>query len=237
MAYGLIFDVDGVIADTETMIALATIDMFKELYGHDFQVANFAPYVGMGAVKYTAGPAASAGLSIDLDRALAVREEKFVERLNTAPHSIAFPGVLELISAAAADPNWKIALATSSVRSKSEATLKAARVDTSLINSWITGDQIKRLKPNAEIYVTAALTLRLPPTRCIAIEDAPAGIQSAKDGCLKCIAVTNTFAVDKLDAADRVVSSLEEVTLDLLTEIMTEKQDEQITWGARRVRP
>ena len=92
---------------------------------------------------------------------------------------------------------------------------------------------VKRPKPNAEIYVTAALAMRLPPTRCIAIEDAPNGIKAAKDACMKCIAVTNTFPPDMLKQADRIVSSLEEMDLDYLKGVIEEGKDEQITWGAR----
>jgi beta-phosphoglucomutase-like phosphatase (HAD superfamily) len=65
MRRGLIFDLDGVIADTERFIALATREMFRELYGVEFDLDEFRPYVGTGAVRYVEGPAEKAGIAID----------------------------------------------------------------------------------------------------------------------------------------------------------------------------
>lgn len=46
MPYGLILDVDGVLADTEALLARATIAMFRELYDVEFAPEDFEPYVG-----------------------------------------------------------------------------------------------------------------------------------------------------------------------------------------------
>lgn len=232
MAYGLIFDVDGVLADTETLIAEASIEMFKELYGHDFQVEDFRPFIGTGAIRHTLGPAEAVGLQIDLDKALPLRLANFQRKLGESD-DISFRGARELIRAAADSPDWKLGLATSSPKAKSVDTLKAARIDPSVFQAWITGDMVKRPKPSAEIYVTAALVMRMPPIRCVAIEDAPLGIKAAKDGCLKCIAVTHTFPAEELEQADIIVNSLEEITLERLADLMESKKGERTTWGAR----
>ena len=232
MAYGLIFDLDGVIADTESRIAKATAAMFKELYDHEFTEADFEPFIGMGAVRYTQGPAEAAGLEIDLEKALEVRLEKF-EALLSDGDPVTFPGVHDLISAAASDGNWKLGLATSSPKDKALATLAAAKVEADVFDALVTGDMIKRPKPNAEIYVSAALVMRMPPTRCVAIEDSYHGITAAKDGCLKCVGVTTTFGADRLGDADILVDSLEEISLERLTELMEANKGERVTWGAR----
>ncbi len=233
MAYGLIFDVDGVIADSETLIAHATIAMFRDEYGHEFAVDDFKPFIGTGSVRYTLGPAEAAGLKIDLDKALDICHANF-DRLVAAANNIAFPGAKELVEAAAASPEWKLAMATSSPRLKSEATLRATGIDTSLFNTWINGDMIKRPKPNAEIYVTAALAMQLPPVRCIAIEDAVNGIKAAKDACMKCVGVTTSFPAEKLSGADHIVDSLTELDLDMLADLISADK-RPITWGARKV--
>ena len=75
MPYGLIFDVDGVLADTEALIARATIAMYRELYGLELTPEDLLPYVGTGAVRYTQGPAEERGLEIELEMALRKRYE------------------------------------------------------------------------------------------------------------------------------------------------------------------
>lgn len=232
MAYGLIFDVDGVLADTEALIATATADMFKTLYNADLTVEDFRPYVGTGAVKYTQGPADDKGITIDLDAALKLRYENFVT-LVAERGDISMPGAVALVESVAADPDWKLAMATSSPGDKSKETLKATGINTEHFASWITGDMVRRKKPDAEIYVTAALAMRLPPTACVVIEDAVTGITAAKNACMKCIGVASTFSRDELGAADYVVDSLEDVNIPLLLRVLA-SGDDQITWGARK---
>lgn len=232
MAYGLVFDVDGVIADTESLIAQATIEYYRDHHGLELTPEDFHPYVGAGDVRFTSGPAEVHGIDIDLDKAIESCHANFNRLLESGTH-IEFHGVKALVEAAAADPDWRIGMATSSPKAKSEATLRATSLDTTQFDTWIAGDMIKRPKPNAEIYVTAALAMRLPPTSCIAIEDAPNGIKSAKDACLKCVAVTNTFPAEQLTGADQVVGSLEEITLADLRQLFEADTGERITWGAR----
>ena len=55
MPYGLIFDCDGTLADTEALICRATMNMFKEDYGVEMQPEDFNPLIGQGPVRYVAG--------------------------------------------------------------------------------------------------------------------------------------------------------------------------------------
>lgn len=85
MPYGLIFDVDGVLADTEALIARATIAMYRELYGLELTPEDLLPYVGTGAVRYTQGPAEERGLEIELEMALRKRYENFISHGDGKP--------------------------------------------------------------------------------------------------------------------------------------------------------
>ena len=125
MPYGLILDVDGVLADTEALLARATIAMFRELYDVEFAPEDFEPYVGAGSKRYTLGPAHMRGLEIDLETALSKRRENFLALLQSA-ESIAFPGAAELIEVAYDHPEWRLAVATSSRSDRAGATLAAA---------------------------------------------------------------------------------------------------------------
>jgi beta-phosphoglucomutase-like phosphatase (HAD superfamily) len=216
MTFGLVFDCDGVLADTETLIARATVKMFRDLYGIEMKPEAYAKYIGTGPIRYVEGPAADHGVALrSLEEALEVRQNNFMAFLESGEY-IGFSGTNALIESAAADVNWMLAIATSSVRHKSEESLKAARVPYQLFDAYISGDMVTRQKPFPDIYLKAADALGLPPASCVAIEDSVAGIQAAKSAGMKCVAVTNTFPASMLGHADRIVDSLECVALDEL---------------------
>ncbi len=213
--HGLIFDMDGVLGDTEPPCAEAAITMFRELYNTEAKVADFAPYIGTGAIRYLEGPAEAFGITIDTPRAVAYATDKFIELLEQSD-DIAFPGVHTLIDKTAADASWKLAIATSSPENKARPTLKAARVDLMKFDAFINGDMVERKKPDPEIYLTAANALGLSPTRCIVVEDAVEGIKAAKAAGMTCIGVTNSFPAERLAEADHIVDSAECIDLALL---------------------
>lgn len=219
MPYGLIFDVDGLLADTEPIVARATIDMFRELYGIEPTPEDFLPFVGTGAVRYVEGVAEKYGVKVDMDRAVQRRQENYVAILERS-HGIAFPGVHALIDAAAAHPDWKLSIATSSFRENSAPTLKAADIDPGKFDAWITGSNVTHKKPHPEIYLVAADAIGITPERCVVVEDAVVGVQAAQRAGMKCVAVTNTFPPEQLAGADLIVASLEEVTLDRLRDLL-----------------
>jgi len=66
-------------------------------------------------------------------------------------------------------------------------------------------------KPDPGVFLEAARQVGVPPTRCLVIEDAVAGVAAAKRAGMACLAVTNTNTRAALAAADRVVDSLEEL--------------------------
>ncbi len=216
-SFGLIFDMDGVLADTEALIARASIAMYKELYNVDLTPEDFRPYIGTGAVRYVEGPAEDAGITLrDLDEAIEKRHQNFVALLE-AGECKPCPGALELVNAAA-DTNgeWKLAIATSSPAKKAATTLECIGAPLDKFDVIVNGDMVTHKKPHPEIYLRAADALSLPPARCIVVEDAISGVQSAKAAGMQCIAVTSSFSREELAQADIIVSSLEDVTVQML---------------------
>lgn len=218
--HALIFDVDGVLADSEATIARATGDMLREFYGIEVTPDDFRPYIGTGAVTYTVEPARAKGVEIDdLDRALARRTELFTRLLET--EDITLPGAVALVEAAAADPEWKLAIATSSPADKSRTTVEAARIPVEVFAAYINGDMVTHKKPHPEIYEVAARAVGIAPRDCVVVEDSIAGVQAAIRAGMKCVAVTNSFSRAELGAADLIVDSLEELTLDTLRGLLS----------------
>jgi len=225
--YGLIFDVDGVIADTEPPTAAATKKMFADLFAtDDVQTADFEAGLGRGAEAYILAAARIHGLELSdeqLLEAVAAREANFIELMQGFPLE-AFPGVLELMDKALNKPKFKLAIATSSSRDMSQVVLKAAGVPYDRM-TYVSGSDVTRKKPDPQIFLLAAERMGIAPAMCAVIEDTPGGVEAAKAAGTWCIAVTNTATPEILKQADMICNSLEEITTEAITSLIERAND------------
>ncbi len=220
--YGLIFDVDGVIADTETLNARVTARVFAELFGLDnIDREDFSAGIGRSAEEYVrAGLKAHGIITTDqqIQKATRVRQEYFLQIL-AEESLVPFPGVLELMEDALENESFRLAIATSGTPEKSRAVLKAAKVPFGKM-IYINGNDVTHKKPCPDIFLLAAERMAIDPSKCVIIEDSPNGIHAAKAAGSKCIAVTNTFTSENLGEADLICESLEEITLENIIELI-----------------
>jgi len=219
---GVIFDVDGVIADTEAVNAQASIKMFSDLFSaDDVRREDFTEGLGRGAEAYIKAAAEVHHLELSDKQVVAAthaRQENFLKLLKEQPLP-PFPGVLELITEGLKRSDIRLAIATSSTREKSEAVLQSARIPyTDMV--YITGDQVTHKKPHPELFLLAAERIGIEPGKCVVIEDAPNGVQAAKAAGCTCVAVTNSTSAEHLHEADLVVDSLESVDIDTLAHLV-----------------
>ena len=88
----------------------------------------------------------------------------------------------------------------------------------------VSGDDVRQGKPHPEVFLTAAVKLGVEPKRCLVFEDAVAGVEAARAGSMKCVAVTfvGHHPTDRLRAAgaDIVVASLEEIDADQIANLV-----------------
>ena len=220
--YGLIFDIDGVIADTEAVNARATIKVFEDLFGiRGVKREDFEAGLGRGAEDYVKAGARVHGLKLAEDQVQKVtqlRQEYFLKILREEPLQ-PFPGVLKLMNEAMESPNFHVAIATSGTLEKSRAVLEATAVPYPKM-VYVNGDEVKNKKPHPDLFLVAVRRMRIKPSRCVVIEDAPNGVQATKAAGAKCIAVTNSTSADKLQEADLVCDSLEQITLNVIQELV-----------------
>ena len=220
--YGLIFDVDGVIADTEAVNARASIKVFADLFGLEgVDREDFEAGLGRGAEEYVKAAARVHGLELtnkQVKQATQLRQEYFLKILNEEPLP-PFPGVLELMDEAMQRGNFRVAIATSGTLEKSCAVLNAVGVPYQKM-VYINGNDVKHKKPNPELFLLAAKGIEIEPAQCVVIEDAPNGVQAAKAAGAKCIAVTNSTTADKLAEADLICDSLEQIGTETLKKLI-----------------
>ena len=222
--YGLIFDVDGVIADTEAVNALASIRVFGELFGqHNVAREDFEAGLGRGAENYVLAAAEVHGLDLtgeQVKEATRLRQEYFLQILAYEPLP-PFRGVMYLSVAALGRDNFRVEIATSGTLEKSRAVLEATGVPYREM-AYINGDDVKHRKPDPELFLLAAERIGIEPQDCVVIEDAPNGVQAAKAAGAKCIAVTNSTTADKLAKADIVCDSLERIDCEMIASLIEE---------------
>ncbi len=212
MKWAIIFDVDGVVADTEVLNARASVMMFEELYDTKVQPDNFREFVGTGDERYVEGVAEQYDVKIDTQRAVERRRENFVKLQERGPLP-AMPGVLAIVDTARVSADVKLAIATSGNKDKQFPVIEGAGLRLDWFDVVVTGDDVTRKKPDPQIYEITAEKLGLPPARCVVLEDAPAGVEAAKAAGAVCVAVTSSVDAKKLADADLVVASLADVSV------------------------
>ena len=220
--HGLIFDVDGVIADTEPVNARVTIRVLKDMFGlSGVKPEDFDAGIGKGAEKYVQAGADAHGLTLteeQVNSAADLREQYLIKAIQQEPLP-AFPGVLELINDALLRRDFRLAIATSASLDLSRAILESAKVPYQKM-VYVTGSEIKSKKPDPELFLVAASRMGIIPAHCVVIEDAPSGVQAAKAAGAKCIAVTNSTTAAKLAEADLVCDSLIQVNIETIRKLI-----------------
>jgi HAD superfamily hydrolase (TIGR01509 family) len=122
------------------------------------------------------------------------------------------PGALSLVTALRME-GQRVAVASSSIRPWVEACLGKIGLGDAF-ETLVTGDQVTHGKPDPEIYLLAAERLGVEPAECLAFEDAPAGIESARAAGMTVWAVRTEYTRDlALPDPDREFESLADVDM------------------------
>lgn len=217
----IIFDMDGVLADSEPLINAAAIAMFKEK-GLTVQPEDFTPFVGAGEDRYVGGVAESYGFPLDT---AAAKGRTYEIYLDMVPSKLeAFPGVVELAHACR-EAGLLVAVASSADRVKVEANLNKIGLPSTFWNVIVTGDLVQNKKPAPDGFLYAARELGMDPPACTVVEDAVNGIHAAHAAGMRCVAVAHTFPIDRLKEADVVRQKISEVKLsDLAPNLIETKK-------------
>jgi beta-phosphoglucomutase family hydrolase len=201
----VVWDLDGVIADTAAYHYLAWRDVFKER-GVAYTKEEFMPYFGRrhdSIIKSVLG-------DLPPEEIDAINEEKQRNYRRLVAQNIrAMPGVIALVKSLH-ENGIKSAIASSAVPENIELILQGLGI-ADCFQAIVHGMEVKEGKPSPQIFLLAAKRLKVPPGNCVVIEDAIAGVAAARRAGMKCIAVTNSHAKEALKDADLVIDSLEKI--------------------------
>lgn len=200
----IVFDLDGVLIDSEIANVRAAALGFAAV-GVTLDPADHGRIVGRHPFDYLPELARRYGVAaVDLRR-VATAQAAAYARLALEPHAL--PGALETVRAFGARGKL-VGLATSSERENVRAILSSLGI-ADAFRAVLTRDDVKRSKPDPEIYRLAASRLGVSPGDALAVEDSPHGVAAAKGAGLHCVAVRSPH-VDpaRLGAADALADDL-----------------------------
>lgn len=213
MIQAVLFDMDGVLVDSEEYICRAAIQMFAE---HDMHVKpeDFLPFVGAGEDRYIGGVAKKYNFPFNSKRDKTRTYTLYGEMVSGKLKPL--NGVWRFIGQCR-QKGLKTAVATSADRVKMEINLKEIDIHIDTFDATVTGIDVARKKPFPDIYVKAAETLHIQPEECLVAEDAVNGVKAAKAAGCKCLALTTSFSPEELHEADWIVADLSEAPIESIS--------------------
>jgi len=214
-AKAVIWDMDGVIADTAAFHFKAWHEVFQKR-GVNFTKEDFRRNFGQRndtIIRNTLGEKVSQS---DIDAIAREKEETFRKVLGQNIKSL--PGAIPLLKSLR-EYGFKLALASSAPMGNIRLITGALGI-ANYFHVIVTGRDVAEGKPSPQGFLLAAQRLGVEPKDCIVVEDAIAGVTACKRAGMHCIAVTNTHPGDRLAEADLVIDSLGEVTVDDLEKLL-----------------
>jgi len=205
--WAAIFDMDGVVVDTVHMHFNAWKRMFEE-HGKKFTFDDYKAKVD-GIPRRDGARAILPELSdAELEKACEIKQGYFLQSLDKEKVP-AYEGTVRFIKAVRASGH-KAALISSS--KNLPRIIKSAGVE-DIWDAIVSGTEVKKGKPDPQVFLLAAERLAMPPAKCVVIEDAIQGVEAARRGGMKCIGIDRHNDPGRLVKADIVVSDLTEADL------------------------
>lgn len=199
---GIVFDMDGVLIDSEPVHIDAWNEVVAEFDLH-FDTEWFHQWIGVSDRNFTTKLVQDYNLPIAPDTLLQEKRRVFESKI--AESVLAHKGVKENLSRLNA---YGLAVATSSNRTGAMMSLQGAGLF-DFFQYVITADDVVNHKPNPDCYLKAAASLGYLPTECIGIEDSVSGIKAAKAAGMFVIGIATSLPAHYLTEADLVLENTE----------------------------
>ena len=218
MLKAIIFDFDGVLADTEPIHFMMFQRVLKQEDLPLSQREYYEKYVGLddkGCFQAILSEHGRPAQPETIQRLVERKASLLLEYLKT--NLSIYPGVVEFVTTAAA--RKRLAIVSGALRHEIEYVLDAAGIRKKFEHITAAED-VRNGKPDPEGYLHALRhldqTASVRAAECLVIEDTIAGVQAAQSAGMRCLAVTNTYHADQLTMADAVTPTLKEYDLESL---------------------
>jgi len=214
MIKAVLFDMDGVIIDSEPLHKQIEMDMLKS-FGANVERRELEAMAGTPLKVFCQTMKDRYSISLPVDEMVAIKKERYFEELCAIEDIEPIEGIPELLQRLKS-AGLKIALASSSPIEVIEYIISAFDIR-QYFDTVVTGDYVERGKPAPDIFLYAAKQIGVNPDECVVIEDSGNGVRAAKAARMKCIAFKNLNSGHQdISPADMVIEKFDEIEVNNL---------------------
>jgi HAD superfamily hydrolase (TIGR01509 family) len=216
MFQAVIFDMDGVIVDSEPAHYKADSALFEKL-GIKLSSSERELFLGVSSEWMWNYIIENYRLKLNKQEILAL-DVNFRSKFLLAPnHPKVNPG-LELLLQRLIKAGLHLAIASSTVAGILEPLLKELDF-LKYFTQIAAGDQVEHAKPAPDVFLLASDLLQVPPSQCLVIEDSPNGIKAANSAGMTCIGYSPQNNIQLLSNADFIIQHFDQLNLNLMESI------------------
>lgn len=188
----VIFDMDGVIFDTERVYLNIWSKVFEK-YGYKMTKELYVTVMGTGRKNVIKVFVDNYGKDLPIEKMYKEKDDELFNIIETDGIPLK-SGVFELLKMLK-NKGYKIAIGTSAKRERVEKQIKDKKLKESF-DAIVCGDDVERGKPNPDIFLKAAEVIGVNPNECFVIEDSKAGIKAAFNGGMEGLHVEDLKEAD-----------------------------------------
>lgn len=193
LIHGLVFDMDGLIFNSESVVQRSWEWAGKEL-GYDHFGEHIYNTIGFNVKRREEYFRTNVCPDFPMDRFTVLTRERY-HQIIEAEGLEKKPGAEELLKYAS-DEGFRIALATSSRRQHASELMEEQGL-LKYFDGAVYGDMVTSGKPSPEIYMKACLEIGVAPAHAVALEDAPSGIRSAVAAGMRAVIIPDLVEPDE----------------------------------------
>lgn len=214
----IIFDMDGVLIDSEPAYLEMNKKLFKDL-GIDLAKTDYHQFVGMSSKKMWTDIRDKFSLSNEVEELIEMERKSMYEILSSVSISSPMDGIIDLINILK-NKNFILSVASSSARENIKLVLNKLNL-TQYFEYVISGEDVNKGKPEPDIFLKVATKFNVPTSKCIVIEDSNNGVAAAKKAGMKCIGFKNINSGNQdLSKADLIIENFSQKSLDKIIEFV-----------------
>lgn len=207
----IIFDMDGVIIDSEPLHERAYLEIFAEMGYAETHGINFDDYIGRTDKALIEDFIAKHNPGCSVDHLSDSKKDRFLQIMRKEePIFEDLPELLERLAA-----RYPMAVASGSLHPVIDAVLALKNLRQHF-KFCVSSSDVPHGKPAPDIFLHTAKLLNVQPAACCVIEDSPAGVAAARAAGIDVIAITNSVPREKLTGSTRTVDSYREIDQLLL---------------------
>ena len=213
MIKAVIFDLDGVLRDSERVNIIAGVKAFEEM-GIHIKKEEEKLIIGRHPADYLKD--FKENYDFDDDEYNKIKRPMYYKMIEDVPLNPYAKPLFKLLK----NNNIKLALVTSSSKSTVDEWFIDRFELQNVFDIFVTFNDVIERKPSPECYLQALKKLNLKSEECVVIEDSEVGVEASKNAEIKCIAIPTEWTKNgDFSKADKILQSLKETTLELLGEL------------------